>query len=68
MSQLSFGGKRFLLLGQLAALGALRFVRAPLGALQANLLPFWKPFAPFDIHADSILVVIIQYPRQNNNI
>ena len=57
-----FGGRRFLLLGVLAALGALRFIRAPLGALGENSLPFWKPFG---IHRDWVheLVVDSQYPR-----
>jgi hypothetical protein len=62
MSQPSFGGRRFLLLGVLEALGALRFIRAHLSALGKNALPFWKPFG---IHKDwvSELVVDSQYPR-----
>jgi hypothetical protein len=62
MSQPSFGGRRFLLLGALVALGALRFIRTPLGALGENALPFWRPFG---IHKDMVheLVVDSRYPR-----
>jgi hypothetical protein len=41
MSQPSFGGRRFLLLGVLAALRALRFIRAPSAYTKTRFTSWW---------------------------